>query len=276
MVNETLNGTYTYVGSVTGKKGFPDDQNDVGGYESYPSVQRAAGWDTDHDGLPDWWETIKGTNVNSPSGNFSDGNADTNQDGYTNLDDYLDWMATPHFNSVNNAQVSVTLSQLSRGYTASPAYTVSSPVNGTVTVTAGVAKFTPAALGLGSFKFTVTDSEGATMTRKVNILSSSAAITLATSAPVTTVTELELNNETAPALSVWPVPNNGDFFVTLKNVKQACRLVVYDVAGKRIGTYTLENKTNTPLHVQQPGMYILKVLGQEGTDALFTRKVIVK
>jgi hypothetical protein len=273
MVNETLNGTYAYTGSVTGKKGFPDDENDVGGYESYPSVQRSSGWDTDHDGLPNWWETIKGTNVNSPAGNFADGNADTDQDGYTNLDEYLEWMATPHFNSVNNAQVSVTLSQLSKGFTLSPSYTVSGAVNGTVSLTSGVAKFTPATLGLGSFQFTVTDSEGATMTRKVNILSSAAVVSLAVTAPP--VTETELNAEGTPALQVWPVPNGGDFFATLKNVKQSCRLVIYDMAGKIVATHILDNKTNMPLHIQQPGMYVLKVFGQEGSDALFTRKVVV-
>ena len=50
------NGTFTYRGSVSGKPGLPDNEADVGGYESYPTTTRDATWDSDGDGLPDWWE----------------------------------------------------------------------------------------------------------------------------------------------------------------------------------------------------------------------------
>ena len=33
-----------------------DSQNDVGGWDMYPSVVRPAGFDTDQDGTPDAWE----------------------------------------------------------------------------------------------------------------------------------------------------------------------------------------------------------------------------
>lgn len=36
-------------------------------------------------------------NPNSPEGDFSDSNADDDRDGYTNLEEYLHWMATPHY-----------------------------------------------------------------------------------------------------------------------------------------------------------------------------------
>lgn len=41
--------------------------------------------DTDHDGMPDAWELSRSLNPNDPS----DGPADANGDGYTNLEDYL-------------------------------------------------------------------------------------------------------------------------------------------------------------------------------------------
>ena len=171
IVKETLDGTYTYTGSVTGKKGFPDNEADVGGYESYPEVHRIADWDTDHDGLPNWWEKIHGTNINSAPGDFSDTNQDADMDGFTSLDAYLEWMANPHYSSAANSRIDIDLKKLARGFTLSPSFSVSGVVNGEITLNAGVAGFTPSAEGLGSFLFTVTDQEGASMTRKVNLLS---------------------------------------------------------------------------------------------------------
>jgi pectate lyase len=60
-----------------------NSQKDVGGWpalESAPAPQ-----DTDHDGMPDAWETKYGLNPNDPS----DANKDLSGDGYTNVERYL-------------------------------------------------------------------------------------------------------------------------------------------------------------------------------------------
>jgi hypothetical protein len=85
IIAETRDGTYKYKGSVTGLPGLPDSQEDVGGWDNYPEVHRPAGWDTDRDGMPDAWETARGLNAKDAT----DGAADRNGDGYTNLEDYL-------------------------------------------------------------------------------------------------------------------------------------------------------------------------------------------
>lgn len=173
VIRETIDGTYTYVGSVSGDPGLPDSQNDVGGWEDYPFVTRPAGFDTDNDGLPDWWERIKGLNPNSPPGDFSDCNADPDGDEYTNLEDYLNWLAAPHFECTNGVPLEVDLTQFTRGFTnRSPVYSVFGATNGTVTLVAGrIARFVPTAGGdaLGSFTFAVTDADGDTMTNTVGI-----------------------------------------------------------------------------------------------------------
>ena len=67
----------------------------------------------------------------------------------------------------------MSLSQYASGFTASPAFSVSAPVNGTVAIVSGnTARFTPTAgfFGLASYKFTVTDSAGSTMTLPVGVL----------------------------------------------------------------------------------------------------------
>src|SRR5699024_10788143 len=96
IINETLKGTVSVTGSVSGLPGFPDNQADAGGWEKYPEVHRAAGWDSDKDGLPDWWEKIHDLNPHSLKGDFSDANADEDNNGFTNLNEYLAWMAEPH------------------------------------------------------------------------------------------------------------------------------------------------------------------------------------
>jgi pectate lyase len=71
----------------TGKTHFGDgvvqDPKDVGGWPKYESKEAAM--DSDHDGIPDWWEKKYGLNPNDPS----DANKDMNGDGYTNLEKYL-------------------------------------------------------------------------------------------------------------------------------------------------------------------------------------------
>ena len=62
-----------------------DSQNDVGGFDLYPSVVRLPGFDTDQDGMPDRWEKKVGLNPKDPS----DGNKDHNNDGFTNLEEYI-------------------------------------------------------------------------------------------------------------------------------------------------------------------------------------------
>jgi len=67
-----------------------DSQDQVGGYPQLPEVHRPAQWDTDADGMPDWWEQRYGTDPDKP-----DNNGDLDGDGYTNLEAYLNGF--PHY-----------------------------------------------------------------------------------------------------------------------------------------------------------------------------------
>jgi len=60
-----------------------DSQAQVGGWPGLKSA--APPIDSDHDGMPDEWETRHGLNPRDPS----DANADPDKDGYTNLEEYL-------------------------------------------------------------------------------------------------------------------------------------------------------------------------------------------
>lgn len=264
MVNETLTGTYSVTGSVTGKKGFPDNEADAGGYESYPVINRYASWDTDQDGLPNWWETIKGTNANSGSGDFSDSNTDANLDGYTNLDEYLQWMSLPHYESPTGNKVSVNIQKLSRGFTSGVSYAVSNAVNGTTTLVADVVEFTPTANGLGSFEFTVTDNTGGTMTRKVNIVSGY------------TLLSTEDNAKINSGITVWPVPNKGSFFVLVANDGAETEFKIYDILGKEVKKGMLNGNYQENINLESKGVFIIKVSNSNTKEILHVQKIIVQ
>ncbi|HXS68100.1 MAG TPA: hypothetical protein VN761_04605, partial [Candidatus Polarisedimenticolia bacterium] len=130
--------------------------------------------DSDHDGMPDWWELAKGLNPNSPPGDFSDGNGDPDGDGYSNLEDYLHWLAAPHVDGARNTNLDIDLTQYTRGFTNnSPVYVVSNPLNGTVSLLGGgrIARFAPSAnfYGIAGFQFKVTDASGFSCTNNIGI-----------------------------------------------------------------------------------------------------------
>jgi pectate lyase len=73
----------TRTGKTTYGNGIIQSQRDVGGWPELKSEEPAA--DSDHDGMPDWWERKYGLNSSDPA----DGAKDLNGDGYTNLEKYL-------------------------------------------------------------------------------------------------------------------------------------------------------------------------------------------
>ncbi len=167
VVRETLTGTTTYSGSQTGYPGLPDHHDDVGGYEDFPTTNREAGWDSDGDGLPDFWELHHALDPDSAADDFSDGNADADGDGFTQLDDYLDFLAHPHRFVDEGSSVDFDLDSLFAGFEEARSYEASGATSGTVSVSGSVATFTPAQCGPASFDVTVEDAAGATMSRKL-------------------------------------------------------------------------------------------------------------
>ena len=85
-MTETHDGTATYTGSVTKKKGLIDKVVDANGYteETFPTGQHPADYDSDGDGIPDDWELANGLDPEDKS----DGNKYTvdPRGWYTNLE----------------------------------------------------------------------------------------------------------------------------------------------------------------------------------------------
>src|SRR5699024_7477783 len=110
-------------------------------------------------------------NPHSLKGDFSDANADEDNNGFTNLNEYLAWMAEPHVCTPDGKPVEINLKKLTRGYTNHPSFSISKVDNGKAKITSRKAVFTPNHEGIASLKFKVADASGDTMTRKVNIVS---------------------------------------------------------------------------------------------------------
>lgn len=84
IANPTDPNTVPVPGGPNG--GLLDDPAQVGGY---PVLGKGTPLlDTDHDGMPDNWELIRGLNPN-----FDDGALDRNNDGWTNLEEYINGLA---------------------------------------------------------------------------------------------------------------------------------------------------------------------------------------
>lgn len=170
IIDETLKGTYTYKGSKSGLGGMIDDEADQGGWPVFKSEKRASDWDTDHDGLPNWWEKAKGLNENSAAGDFSDANLDADKDGFTQLDDYLDWMAQPHFYIKSGEKLTLDAKTYFKGYEKKPTFEIFEITNGKGKVKGSSVEFiAPTNSGFSAFTIKVTDKDGDTMTRTINV-----------------------------------------------------------------------------------------------------------
>ncbi len=84
IIEEIRTGTASFGESYAGGgKGIIDSQKAVGGWPDLRSAPAPV--DSDHDGMPDAWERKHGLDANNPA----DGPAIAGQDGYTNLEKYL-------------------------------------------------------------------------------------------------------------------------------------------------------------------------------------------
>ena len=176
MIRETKNGTYSVVGSVGKTKGIPDRETDavdtanIKGWEPYPSTSWANDYDSDLDGLPDWWENMYGYNPKSKSGDFSDANKDRLGDGWTELERYLEWMARAHYTFAKGETQVIDLAQFTKGYD-NGSYTVNAPTGVTATVSGSklTIKLANNFGGVGYIKFTLKDNAGDTFSRNIGV-----------------------------------------------------------------------------------------------------------
>lgn len=307
MISETRNGTYSMKGSVGGIAGIPDRETDVKdtanikGWEPYPSVSWAGDYDSDLDGLPDWWEKMYGYNPNSKSGDFSDANKDRLGDGWTELERYLEWMARAHYTFAKGETQVVDLAQFTRGYDGG-SYTVSAPRGVTVTVNGSkmTVKLADNFAGVGYVQFTLKDNAGDTFSRMIGVtqmLAASNASVLSSSSeggdPQSSDSESISTSSSADEDEPAGLPiaessakifhmSVSDNVVLLAGIPNEADIAVMDISGKNVMMQKTVTRTRGMATVDlQPfgrGIYLVNIrgIGVRGKKMNKTVKVMRK
>ena len=132
MVKETFNGTTSTTGSKSGKKGLIDSEEDSGceGFDldklGIVTAAHPKSWDADGDGIPAWFEALVGTDDS-----VANNNDDRDGDYFTDLEEYLNWIAVPNFRM--DGEQTIKLADYFAGYKA-PAFSVEASPSGVTTV----------------------------------------------------------------------------------------------------------------------------------------------
>ncbi|KAF2818474.1 family 1 polysaccharide lyase [Ophiobolus disseminans] len=159
IVRETLNGTATYTGSKSNKRGIIDSPADVRGLEGFPTVKRSASWDADNDGIADWWD------------------GSTGGEGYTVLEGYLNFMAEPHAFVSPSSSIVVNLAPLAMGFV-QPSFTIEGAKIGSVTVAGSKATYAAGSGGVEWLTILVKDGESKAWSRPFGVAIFAAAESL--------------------------------------------------------------------------------------------------
>jgi hypothetical protein len=295
VIHETLNGTTSCTGSYTGKPGLPDHENDVGGWEPYPGVARSAHWDTDLDGLPNWWEKTHELDTASAAGDFTETSADPDKNGYTHLEEYLQWMDRPHYFAGNDEPLNVNLSLYTRGYTDAPVFEIVNSENGQAVLSgdSNVVTFTPVHEGLASFEFRVTDAAGSSFQQAVGIYAGETAPDSAFSYSYYSdraETDLVVISPTSVAhklanpghLVVYPNPATGIATVQFQ-LAEPCEveISIFDLNGSLrevIQTYYNggDHQLALPLEDYRAGLYFLQLKAPSIRERFITKIAVTR
>ena len=169
-IRETLDGTHTYVGSKSKIKGEIDTEADITehadgkGWEVYPEETRPENWDTDQDGMPDWYEALIHSDAHT-----ANQNDDPDSDGWTLLEDYLELMAHPYVVVEPNGMATLDLKPYFAGFygqnkkAVTPSYRLPDETNGgfSASIEGSALKIhsSSGAQGIGRANVTVDDGE---------------------------------------------------------------------------------------------------------------------
>ena len=242
--------------------GIIQDYSDVGG----PGILAGgtAPVDTDQDGMPDYWED----SISGLSSTAADNNGDIDNDGYTNIEEYLNWLGELHANVQKNYSVDINLKQYNLGFGETATYSVSGTINGTVILLADgcTARFTPATDYIGPAQFDYTVSSGDSMTETVNLLVSEYG-----GSPLEPVNPTNLES----GLDYEYYTGSYSFLPDFDSLAAASQGTInnFDIttAGSDNFAYVFEGYINVPAD----GLYTFYLLSDEGSKLYISDTIVV-
>lgn len=183
--------------------------------------------------MPDWWEKAKGLNPNLEDNNT------LNAEGYTALEEYLNWMAEPNYQILPGVESKIDLNALFVGFDKNSAfYGYECPDGWNVMDNSdGTLSIEPDINADGLFTIPVFCGDGTTeytMTRNINLFVSSSATAIESPA--------DIENGASASYQIYSVDG-----VLLKNGKDFKSLpqgiyILKVTDGKKVKSYKVVNK----------------------------------
>lgn len=225
------------------------------GYGIIRSGEKAT--DTDNDGMPDYWETATGSNINI------DDAMQIASDGYTLVEHYINWLADLHAVTNINTPIDIDLNKYCGGFSnMSPVYTITENAGGNASILADghTVRFAPTTTnGLGSFKFNVSGSDGTTYSNSVSVAIS----------PTNTTDITKIENKSS--IYYNPVYQT----LAIKNA-QAGNYQIFDALGHVFLMGNIHHSgqsTQIDISTLNPGVYVFKLTNKsEPTIYKFAKK----
>jgi hypothetical protein len=268
IMNDVVNRTGRII-DVQG--GYPHGTPYANTVNAWPALSSGnPSTDTDHDGMPDWWETLNSLNINSATDRGT-----VASDGYTMIEKYLNaipaWNAHAAFTAISGAKVNSVTGRIS--FTTNWAkdgfkyglFKSSDSVNYT--------KINEISSNVNAINFTVDDASlptGKTFYRigsyKVGVTPDTLYSTIVSiNNPV--VTAVNTVTGANDALSVFPNPAKNSITITHAAANNNASISLFDMDGRRIAIYKLPTgslQTNADVAFLPNGNYV--VMFNNGND----------
>jgi hypothetical protein len=266
IVNETKTGTATGLGSLN-KLGIIDLPSAVGGWNVYNTFNVPV--DTDHDGMPDFWETIKGLDPTNP-----DDRNNTLPNGYTRLEEYLN--SIPIANPLQMRFLNFTAQKIHNAnklfWTIENSFEhVRFVVEKSMDAVKFSSKTTINSLQQNEYSFIDFEQNNKTIFYRIKVISSNGTYFYS---PIISVGKNKKNE----LVKVYPNPLRASSWLSIEaNAVDKIHLSICDINGKmyweeNINIVAGNNLISMPIEMLSTGICLLKIKGQNIDETLMLKK----
>ena len=266
IVNETKTGTATGLGSLN-KLGIIDLPSAVGGWNVYNTFNVPL--DTDHDGMPDFWETIKGLDPTNP-----DDRNNTLPNGYTRLEEYLN--SIPIANPLQMRFLNFTAQKIHNAnklfWTIENSFEhVRFVVEKSMDAVKFSSKTTINSLQQNEYSFIDIEQNNKTIFYRIKVISSNGTYFYS---PIISVGKNKKNE----LVKVYPNPLRASSWLSIEaNAVDKIHLSICDINGKmyweeNINIVAGNNLISMPIEMLSTGICLLKIKGQNIDETLMLKK----
>lgn len=266
IVNETKTGTATGLGSLN-KLGIIDLPSAVDGWNVYNTFNVPV--DTDHDGMPDFWETIKGLDPTNP-----DDRNNTLPNGYTRLEEYLN--SIPIANPLQMRFLNFTAQKIHNAnklfWTIENSFEhVRFVVEKSMDAVKFSSKTTINSLQQNEYSFIDFEQNNKTIFYRIKVISSNGTYFYS---PIISVGKNKKNE----LVKVYPNPLRASSWLSIEaNAVDKIHLSICDINGKmyweeNINIVAGNNLISMPIEMLSTGICLLKIKGQNIDETLMLKK----